>query len=196
MFTLSGRVTESAPTATTGISGATVRIVDGPNAGRSITTDAQGNYSLATLQASGFTAEASASGYQSQARGVTLTSNMSVTFQLRPNPQTITETLTGQVSGGSPTCSDGTFTKPCRVHMFNIHNDGALDATLTWTGTADLDLSLFRSGSSTPIARSTGVSGTEHVSAVLAGGSVYELRVTYYDGATIANYMLRVGRMN
>jgi hypothetical protein len=79
-FSLSGQVTDSAIAA--GISGARVFIADGPNAGRSTTTDASGNYSLAQLLQSGFTVNVSASNYVSQSKGVTLTSNQSLSFEL------------------------------------------------------------------------------------------------------------------
>jgi hypothetical protein len=105
--------------------------------------------------------------------------------------RTIDETLTGTVSGGSTTC--GTFVpRPCVVRSLGIHHTGRIDATLTWNGTADLDLQLWRSGASSEIASSDGVGGTERVSADVTGGSTYELRVIYYSGATAANYILRV----
>lgn len=79
-FSLSGQVTDSASGA--GIPGATVSIVDGPNAGKSARTDGSGNYGFTDLQQSGFTVTASASSYVSQSKGVTLTSNQTLSFQL------------------------------------------------------------------------------------------------------------------
>src|SRR5439155_17313426 len=81
-FSLSGQITDSATDA--GISDAAVLIRDGPNAGRVTRTDASGNYSLADLLQSGFTVTASASAqdYESQSKGVTLTSNQTLSFQL------------------------------------------------------------------------------------------------------------------
>jgi hypothetical protein len=94
-FSLSGQVTDR--TGGTGISGATVRIADGPNAGKSATTDASGNYSFIGLQQSGFTVTVSATNYASQAIGVTLTSNQTLPFRLNP-PPTPTFSLTGRVT--------------------------------------------------------------------------------------------------
>lgn len=82
-FTLSGTVTS---TSGAPIAGATVRIGDGPNSGRSTTTSAAGTYSLATLTASGFTASASATNFVSLGKGVNLTSSQTVDFQLAPTP--------------------------------------------------------------------------------------------------------------
>jgi hypothetical protein len=81
-FTLSGTVTSTTGAA---IAGATVRITDGPNAGRSATTSA-GSYSITGLSLSGFTAVASATNFQPVSQGVTLTSNQTVDFQLAPTP--------------------------------------------------------------------------------------------------------------
>lgn len=83
-FTLSGTVTDGGTGA--GISTANVRIDDGPNAGRSVTTDGSGRYSLSGLQQSGFTATASRQYYVSLSKGVGLTSNQSVDFALTSIP--------------------------------------------------------------------------------------------------------------
>jgi Carboxypeptidase regulatory-like domain len=79
-FSLNGQVTDSANGA--GIPNAFVSIADGPNKGRSTTTDALGNYILTELQQSGFTVNVSASNYVSQSEGVTLTSNRMLSFEL------------------------------------------------------------------------------------------------------------------
>ncbi len=79
--TLSGTVTSSAA-GNRAITGATVAIGDGANAGRTATTDGSGAYSLSGLQPSSFTATASAAGYASSAQAVTLTGNLTLNFQL------------------------------------------------------------------------------------------------------------------
>lgn len=60
-YGLTGHVTNSATGA--GIGGATVTIVDGPNAGHSASTTSDGNYSFSNLTQSGFTVRATASYY-------------------------------------------------------------------------------------------------------------------------------------
>jgi hypothetical protein len=84
MFSLSGQVTDNATGS--GLSGATVSIADGPNAHVATSTDASGNYSFTGLQQSGFTVNVSTSNYVSQAKGVTLTSNQTLSFQLTRQP--------------------------------------------------------------------------------------------------------------
>jgi hypothetical protein len=80
MFALSGQITDSATG--TGISGAIVRIEDGPNAPLGATTDAAGNYRFSNLEQSGFTVTASAANYVTQSKSVTLTSDQTLSFQL------------------------------------------------------------------------------------------------------------------
>jgi hypothetical protein len=55
-----------------------------------------GNYSFTALRQSGFTVNASAANYISQTQGVTLTSNRTLNFSLRPQPVGIT--LNGRVT--------------------------------------------------------------------------------------------------
>lgn len=86
-FNLTGQVTDSSTGS--GISNANVAIADGPNTGKSTTTDGSGNYAFTGLQQSGFTVNASANNYVSQSKGVTLTSNQILSFQLvRSGPRT------------------------------------------------------------------------------------------------------------
>ncbi|MFA5911079.1 MAG: carboxypeptidase-like regulatory domain-containing protein [Vicinamibacterales bacterium] len=80
LYTLSGRVTDSATSAP--VAGATVSVTDGANAGKSAVTDATGNYSVTGLQQAGFTVTATAGAYAPSSQGVTLTSNQSQNFTL------------------------------------------------------------------------------------------------------------------
>ncbi|HEY3245920.1 MAG TPA: carboxypeptidase-like regulatory domain-containing protein, partial [Phycisphaerae bacterium] len=79
-FSLSGRITDSATS--NGISGANVSIADSQNAGKSATADSLGNYSFSGLQQGGFTVNAAADGYTSSSKGLMLTSNQTLSFQL------------------------------------------------------------------------------------------------------------------
>ena len=96
MFSLGGQVADSGTG--TGISGAIVSIADGPNAHVAASTDTSGNYSLTGLQQSGFTVSVSANNYVSQSRGVTLTSNQTLSFQLTRQPTTPTPSGTTIIS--------------------------------------------------------------------------------------------------
>jgi hypothetical protein len=86
-FSLSGTVRDS--TTGSGISGATVTVMDGVNARKSTTTSSSGSYSLTGLQQSGFTVNVSANNYLSQSMGVTLTSNQTLSFGLNRTTSTV-----------------------------------------------------------------------------------------------------------
>jgi len=85
MWSLSGTVTSSAGGA---IAGATVVVLDGPNANTQTTTDSNGRYGFASLQQAGFSVRVSANGYLQMTRSVTLTGNTIETFQLFRNAVT------------------------------------------------------------------------------------------------------------
>ena len=85
MWSLSGAVTSSAGAA---IAGATVAVLDGPNANAQTTTDSDGRYMFASLQQAGFSVRVSSNGYLPMTRGVTLTGNSIETFQLFRNAVT------------------------------------------------------------------------------------------------------------
>ena len=93
-FSLSGKVSNGDTLAP--VAGARVSIGDGPNAGTTATTDLSGNYSFTALQQSGFTVNVSAANYIAQSQVVTLTSNRTLNFSLRPQPAEIT--LNGRVT--------------------------------------------------------------------------------------------------
>jgi len=104
-FSLSGQVT-----ATSGgvLSGVTVRIADGPNAGRSTTTDVSGNYTLTGLTQSGFTVQFSAANVDATSRGVTLTSNQVLNVQVAAYANMVGSWLGSYTSsglGGSGQCN-------------------------------------------------------------------------------------------
>jgi hypothetical protein len=87
LYEITGRVAIGS-TSGTGIPNATVAVNDGPNAGKSVTTDGNGRYTIGGLTFAGMSVNVSASGYDSVARGVTLTSGVTsttVNFALLPS---------------------------------------------------------------------------------------------------------------
>ena len=90
-FSLSGHVADMAAPAKA-IAAATVSIGDGPNTGRSTTTDEAGNYRFADLQRSGFTVTVSAENYSAQSLGINLVSNQTLSFALRRSTSTVPPT--------------------------------------------------------------------------------------------------------
>jgi carboxypeptidase family protein len=194
-ITIIGRIRESAPTQAVGVWDATVRVADGPDAGRMAITDSFGFYRLAGLQPGRFTVAVSADGFIEGKEVIAAHSNTKLDVVLTPVPRTVTHTSTGSIAAGDGTCSDGMSPKPCRILMVPVHNDGSVSATLTWVcaNGADLDLTLFKTGEQRPIARSNGSgAGPEQVTAVVSGGSTYEFRMTWAAGSGSAQYVLEV----
>lgn len=82
---LSGRVTETVGSTAFPIEGATLTFADGSNAGKTATTNGNGDYQFSGLQKGGFTINVSASGYQTQGFGIDLTGDMTRGFTLSPS---------------------------------------------------------------------------------------------------------------
>ena len=83
-FTMTGQVVNAATAS--GIVGALVEILDGPNMGRSATTGLEGRYNLNGLSPSGFTLRARAQGYQDNSQPVTLLADKVVNFGMSAVP--------------------------------------------------------------------------------------------------------------
>ena len=84
-WTLSGTVSDGGSHGA--LPAARLAIVDGPNEGRSALTDTQGRYTLAALEPGTFGLGATADGYDTEVRQVTLTSNVTADFALRRSGQ-------------------------------------------------------------------------------------------------------------
>jgi hypothetical protein len=201
-FTLTGRITESAPAKPGGIDGASVTIADGVNAGRSTTTDLTGYYTLASLKPSSFTLAVSATGYVTASEKIDLAFDRTTNLELRPEPTRLTYTLRGDIDSSDGSCHDGVASRPCRIITFPVHNPGPIEARLTWTSEAepddaDLDLSLFQTGATQPIARSA-VRGDvpEQLATQVTIPSIYELRITFAAGRGAASYTIAYSQPN
>ena len=83
-FTLSGSVTESAPTTSTVLAGVRVAFLDGANAGKSATTGADGRYSVTGVVNGGYTVTATLAGYTSAVLPVGIDGNTTLTIRLDP----------------------------------------------------------------------------------------------------------------
>jgi hypothetical protein len=111
-WTLQGYVTDSSNGRPVG--GATVTVLDGPNSGRTASTDGNGYFVLANLTQSGFTIRVCASAYDCTNRGVTLTSNLQVDVRLTATTSTSTARSTTARSSSTTTRSGGShYWWPC-----------------------------------------------------------------------------------
>src|SRR5262249_19605996 len=66
------------------VTGAAISILDGPNTGRSTTTDGNGYYSMGNLSTGTFTVEARKSGFLSVTQTVTLSLDLQFDFSITP----------------------------------------------------------------------------------------------------------------
>ncbi|HEX8031357.1 MAG TPA: choice-of-anchor D domain-containing protein [Vicinamibacterales bacterium] len=83
-FTLSGIVTETAPTTTTVLSGVRVTVIDGANQGKTATTGADGRYAITGVVNGGYTVSATLAGYRDVALPVGINGNTTLDFRLEP----------------------------------------------------------------------------------------------------------------
>jgi hypothetical protein len=84
-FTLVGVVTESAPTTSTVLAGATIRFVDGLNQGKSAVSGADGRYEITGLASGGYTVSATLAGYVATTVPVGIEGDMT-TLNIRLDP--------------------------------------------------------------------------------------------------------------
>jgi len=84
-FTLSCLVSEE-NTAGRAVAGATIQVVDGPNTGKSASSDGNGSYSLTDLAAGSFSIRATANGYNAAERAVTVAEDTRLDLRLLRNP--------------------------------------------------------------------------------------------------------------
>jgi hypothetical protein len=127
IFTVAGVVSEDPDRVP--ISGGVVQVVDGPNAGRSSTTDGNGYYSIPGLRTGSFTVRATKSGYRTTDRGLTLANDTRVDIGMAslapPPPAPPPSSLTCGQPAVQPAC--GTATARCK--------DGTLSCSQNHSGT-------------------------------------------------------------
>lgn len=188
--TITGTVTTSAPTFTP-LAGVTLTVVDGPAAGKSITTTGNGEFAFSIVKGP-LTVRADKDGYDDQALTVDAAGPQTLRFTLKPQPAEIGAVLTPEM--GAP-CPD-----PCRrVYALPIHNDGTVSGAITWPAVPAPRISLWRGDTqvSAPgfcVGNHTGSYCMPDVP--VTGGAVYYLRVDGSPGTAPLNYHLTVRRPN
>jgi hypothetical protein len=143
-WTLTGTVSETFPTGSTRIAGATITAVAGLDAdGPSITSDANGAFQLAGLAPGTYTIRGRARYYEESSQPLTLTGNQTLAVQLDPVFQMVT-TSRRDVVTGHPSCPGWwdfpaceiprtTAGEPCAIgYVFDVHHDGTLAVGLEW----------------------------------------------------------------
>ena len=174
--TFSGRVTESAPTQSTPVGGAQLKVLSGVRTGATSTADADGNFSLGDVSAA-FDVLVQADGYEDATIHVdSSTGATRRTIGLMPKLRTITETV--GVPGGSR--------RPPTSLFRNVHHAGLIVVSgLSFT---------FFGDDTNPVTRTVeiweggrligagtinrGKLGGVDLSLRVAGGARYEIRIT------------------
>ena len=128
-------VTETSPTASTIVAGATVTVVAGLDTGLMTTSDGSGQYLFARLQLGALTVRTSAAGYDDTLHTLTLTDDRSgFGFQLNPTAASVFEQFSETVSDLDPVCASYEVTTrlPCKSYVIALHSAGTVDAVLNW----------------------------------------------------------------
>jgi hypothetical protein len=179
-FSLSGTVTETAPTTSTAIPHALLAL-DGINNGMSTTADETGRFSFGQVKGGRFSLVASRAGYQTGTFAIELKRDADYAIRLSPapsEPQEITETHTATLDWSVPPCRRVEYDCWHR-YSFGVRHSGYLTVQLEWIGNAELVLSL---NGWDPLTSGQPVR--------VSAGSTYSVDVTYRRGTEPARYTL------
>ncbi|MDE3156247.1 MAG: carboxypeptidase regulatory-like domain-containing protein [Acidobacteriota bacterium] len=187
-FMLSGRITESAPTTDVYIPDAQVEAWAGTRQVATDKTDKDGHYYLQGLVGS-IQLRVSAAGYRSYTSDLLAFRDENLNVALTPEPKTVDQTITGQAKPTDPQCY---LIHGCQVYPVNAHHDGPLEATLTWPDEdVYLMLQLYVPATGQIITQGQDLFVTQQaISASLAGGTGYQLRVVYENGRKPTTFTL------
>lgn len=124
LFNLTGHVSNSSNG--TPVGGVNIRIVDGPDAGKSTSTNSGGDYAILGLRASAFSVSASANYYNGQSRAINFTGSQTLDFALEPIPLWTRSGSGNQVFDMPTTVS--------RVHIQGHWNGQGNSNFIVWVG--------------------------------------------------------------
>ena len=191
--TLSGTVSETAPTESTHIAGARVTVYDSADIGRSAITDANGAFQITGLMPGTLALSIQAASFVEGKKAVTLTENQVVAIQLDPVFQVVTTDRSDSISGdGCPGYWDYATVQatpigsshPCQVdYVLNVHHRGTLAAELTWTDRDTVpSIELYRSSGGQASGSGIRLAGdSTHVSGGLEAHTQYVVRVSRFS---------------
>ena len=153
-------------------------------------TDSQGRFTISGVSSGGYTLSVAKGGYSSESRGVTVTADTTVAFNLQPDYQTVRRERTDELSQDSPVCSGGS--KPCMRIDFPAHHSKDVSASVRWSS-SDADISIeLRCGEDVLASSSnrdiTPVNGEDFLSIDLTGtaqaGRMCEVRAIHKSGVS------------
>ena len=147
------------------LNGATITILDGRNASRMTTSDANGAFRLPGLMVGGFTVRVRYDGYDSIFRGLTFVADTSMDVQMRPAMQTLAGTWAGTLSFFPATSAREDVAIP---ELTVTHAGSSVSSTFRTSGPYQGSFSGTLKDQSA-IASTTGVTGTLTLSQFVAG---------------------------
>lgn len=179
-----------------GIDGATLTLLDGPDAGRTTSTGADGRFRFDGVRTGQVTASVVTSEFGEDRAWVYANGSNPLEFHFAPEGRSASGTFQGTLRASDATCiSPGTTHdgKPCqRYGPFDVAAPGTFWVTLDWLpGPNELDFEIWRNG-----VRITGVNHQMFGTRLSLGGGnpfsgPFEVRVVYV-GTTSQSYQLRV----
>lgn len=143
--TITGTVTDSVSTLP--ISGATVQVLDGTTVIQTVTTNGSGVYSADNLAPGQYTVNASATGYQTESRGASVTAGGTTTENFALDP------LPGEIAG---TVTDSVTTNPIDGALVEVYSGPTLVGFANTDVNGDYSIPSLAPGSYTVTASATG----------------------------------------
>jgi hypothetical protein len=144
LFTITGSVTESEPTTSQRLGGATVSI-----GAQSVLTDGSGNFTITDVPAGTLTLTASKGGYVTTTQVVTLPAETpgALRIGLDPEYESITREMSNTVSADDPPCPGTHGNFACFTYSFPAHHARGIEGNLYWhSSDARLELELRCNG--------------------------------------------------
>ncbi len=179
-FSVSGTISETAPTASRRVEGVQVSLSNGPSA----TTGGDGTFTITGVANGTYTLTAAKAEYDTRTTSVTVASGdvSGVQIGLPPSPGVVSQELMGEIGPEQQTCH-GT-SRSCDTFPFSPHHDGRVEVQLLWeTDGTELDLEV-RCGDEL-VAEAYRKGGTmEEMNEFVSGGRPCEVQVLHSGDQT------------
>jgi hypothetical protein len=155
-FSVSGTISETAPTASTRVGDAEVQLTGGVATG----SVNDGTFTIPNVASGSYTLRIAKSGYETQTRSITVSGAdvSGIQVSLMPVWRQINQEISAELSPDSPPCA-GT-TRPCNSYTISSHHGGEVRAFLAWNlETTDYDFE-YRCGGN--LVERRGITGGNH----------------------------------
>jgi len=179
-YTISGTVSETAPTTARRVSGVLVTASSGVSA----TTNSDGTFTLSGVSTGSQTLSFARPEFETRSMNITVSNSDvgGVQVNLSPTPRIVdTGAIDARIGPDDPSCL-GT-SRPCDVYPVGAHHDGRVEVHLTWLDD-DTELDLEVRCNDAVVAESTRKGTLEELNERIPGGQKCELHVIHRGGGT------------